>query len=399
MQSSSKTAVTGASWLITAVFMLSNSPTPLYSYWQHQFGYTSGTLTVIFALYIAGLLGTLLFAGQLSDHYGRKPLLLPGLTAAMIASLLFATAESVTALAVARLLTGIAVGIMVSAGMAGVADLSGPQSRRQAALLASAAMVTGAGLGPLISGTLIRVLTHPVIPLFILLFIALFIATVVAARLPFPHRRQSVQDSLRLTLPSLPAKNLSALFCGIGVFAPGITATSFVLALGPSLLTLLTHSYSPLLAGMMTCGMFISATLSQVLARRWRLSRVFLGGTLTTLLAMVMVTLAIICHQYPWLIFAVLLAGAGQGLGQFGGLTLLALQVADQRRAQANALLNIGGYLPAGILPVVAGYLTDKQGLSVSAILFALLLTLFALAGGIYAQRFVRPAQVDPAMV
>lgn len=398
MQSSSKTAATGASWLITAVFMLSNSPTPLYSYWQHQFGYTSGTLTVIFALYIAGLLGTLLFAGQLSDHYGRKPLLLPGLAAAMIASLLFATAESVTALAVARLLTGIAVGVMVSAGMAGVADLSGPQSRRQAALLASAAMVTGAGLGPLISGTLIQTLNHPVAPLFLLLFSALLVATVIASRLPFPPPVASAQNSFRLTLPSLPAKNLSALFCGIGAFAPGITATSFVLALGPSLLTLLTHNYNPLLAGMMTCGMFISATMSQVLARRWQLPRVFSVSTLATVLSMVMVIVAITCHEYQWLVFAVLLAGAGQGLGQFGGLTLLALQVEDQRRAQANVLLNIGGYLPAGILPVVAGYLTDKQGLPVSAVLFALLLTLFALSGGVYAQRFLRSAPKSQAL-
>ncbi|WP_294902655.1 MFS transporter [Tatumella sp. UBA2305] len=399
MQSSSKMTVTGASWLITAVFMLSNSPTPLYSFWQHQFGYSSGMLTVIFALYIAGLLGTLLFAGQLSDRYGRKPLLLPGLAAAMIASLLFATAESVAALAVARLLTGIAVGIMVSAGMAGVADLSGPLLRKQAALLASVAMVTGAGTGPLISGMLIQTLTHPVIPLFLLLFCALLVAIIIAVRLPFAPRGATTSGSLRLTLPFLPAKNISALLCGIGAFAPGITATSFILALGPSLLTLLAHSYNPLLAGIMTCGMFICATLTQVQARRWPLSRVFFGSSLATVLSMVLVVVAITLHEYPWLIFGVLLAGAGQGLGQFGGLTLLALQVEDRRRAQANALLNIGGYLPAGILPVVAGYLTDKQGLSVSAMLFALLLTLFALTGGIFAQRFLRSAPENVAVV
>jgi len=399
MQSSSKTAVVGASWLITAVFMLSNSPTPLYSFWQHQFGYSSGTLTVIFALYIAGLLGTLLFAGQLSDHYGRKPLLLPGLAAAMIACLLFANAESVAALAVARLLSGIAVGVMVSAGMAGVADLSGPQSRRHAALLASVAMVAGAGTGPLISGMLVQTLTHPVIPLFLLLFCALLVAIVITVRLPFAPHGAAPSDSLRLTLPSLPAKNISALFCGIGAFAPGITATSFILALGPSLLTLLAHNYHPLIAGMMTCGMFISATLSQVLARRWPLSRVFFGSSLATILSMVLVAVSLTLHEYPWLIFGVLLAGAGQGLGQFGGLTLLALQVADRRRAQANALLNFGGYLPAGILPVAAGYLADKQGLSVSAMLFALLLTLFALTGGIYAQRFLRSAPQSVVVV
>jgi len=130
-----------AAWTVTAVFMLSNSPTPLYVVWQRTLGFSSGTLTVIFALYIAGLLGTLLVAGQLSDRLGRKAVLLPGLFAALVACALFATASSIAMLAVARLLTGIAVGVMVSAGMASVGDLGGTRRRRQAALLASVAMV------------------------------------------------------------------------------------------------------------------------------------------------------------------------------------------------------------------------------------------------------------------
>lgn len=75
-------------------------------------------LTVIFALYIAGLLGTLLVAGQLSDHDGRKPVLLPGLLAALVACGLFASANSIGMLAIGRLLAGVAVGVIVSAGMA-----------------------------------------------------------------------------------------------------------------------------------------------------------------------------------------------------------------------------------------------------------------------------------------
>src|SRR5579864_6774533 len=122
-----------AAWTVTSVFMLSNSPTPLYVVWQRTLGFSSGTLTVIFALYILGLLGTLSVAGQLSDRYGRKPVLLPGLAAALIACALFATASSVAMLAVARLLTGIAVGVIVSAGMAAVVDLAGTE-RRKAAL-------------------------------------------------------------------------------------------------------------------------------------------------------------------------------------------------------------------------------------------------------------------------
>ena len=36
-----------AAWTVTSVFMLSNSPTPLYVVWQRTLGFSSGTLTVI----------------------------------------------------------------------------------------------------------------------------------------------------------------------------------------------------------------------------------------------------------------------------------------------------------------------------------------------------------------
>jgi len=84
----------GAS-MVTAVFVLSNSASPLYPHWQAQFGFSAGTLTVIFAAYIAGLLGALLLAGQLSDRMGRKAVLFPGFLIAMAACGLFMTAWSV----------------------------------------------------------------------------------------------------------------------------------------------------------------------------------------------------------------------------------------------------------------------------------------------------------------
>lgn len=69
-------------WIVTAVFILSNSATPLYVRWQTEIGFSSAVLTAIFGAYIVGLLPTLLVAGQLSDRYGRRPVLLPGLGAA-----------------------------------------------------------------------------------------------------------------------------------------------------------------------------------------------------------------------------------------------------------------------------------------------------------------------------
>ncbi|MFC4275488.1 MFS transporter [Achromobacter aloeverae] len=373
-----------AAWMVTAVFMLSNSPTPLYVHWQEQMGFSSGMLTVIFALYIAGLLGTLLVAGQLSDHYGRKPVLVPGLLAALAACGLFATATSIGMLAIGRLLAGIAVGVTVSAGMAAVVD-AGIGHRRSAALLASVAMVLGAGLGPLLAGGLAQTLGQPTLPIFAIEALVLLTALLVARRLP--DRARPDDAPLRLRLPGVPTANRRQVLSGIATFGPGITATSFVLALGPSLLARLLGVRSPLLAGAVACTMFFTAVGVQFVVRQWPVARIFAAGTAATVLAMLSLAAAVQATQVPALVAAALLAGAGQGLGQLGGLTLIGLHVSDSHRAQANAVLNIGGYIPAGLLPVAAGYLIDAVGLATGATLFALALALIALGGGAWAVR------------
>lgn len=374
----------GAAWLVTAVFMLSNSPTPLYVHWQQELGFSTGTLTVIFALYIAGLLGTLLVAGQLSDRYGRKLVLLPGLLAALTACLLFASAQSVLALGAARLLTGIAVGIMVSAGMAAVGDLGGTERRRQAALLASVSMVFGAGLGPLIAGGLAQTMVHPILPVFGTELVVLGSALIVACLLPLRRSLRSSDQPLRLRLPTVPTANWRHLACGIATFGPGITATSFVLALGPSLLSRLLDVRSPMIAGGMACAMFLTATGVQFAVRHWPIRSIFLGSTTATVLAMASMGIAVHASLAPMLVVASLLAGGGQGLGQLGGLTLIGLHVPDERRAEANAVLNIGGYIPAGLLSVVTGYLIDVIGVASGTTVFCVSLALAASLGGVF---------------
>ncbi|MFP1983316.1 MFS transporter [Lonsdalea quercina] len=379
------TALWAAGGVVTVVLMLSNSPTPLYLHWQQQLGFSSGMLTVIFALYIAGLLGTLLVAGQLSDRYGRKLVLMPGLLAALVACLLFASASSIVMLAIGRLLTGIAVGVIVSAGMAAVVDVGGAEHKRLAALLASVAMVLGAGLGPLLAGGLAQTLAQPVLPIFGVEMLVLLCALGTVGWLPL--RRPVASGPARIRLPTVPEANRRQVACGIATFGPGITATSFVLSLGPSLLSLLLDERSPLLAGGMACAMFLTATGVQFAVRRWPIPRIFAASAVATVLSMVGLALAIHASLVLALVASALLAGAGQGLGQLGGLTLIGLHVPDSHRAQANAILNIGGYIPAGLLPVAAGYLVDAVGLASGATLFALVLTAAALAGGIWATR------------
>jgi MFS family permease len=373
-----------AAWIVAAVFILSNSATPLYVHWQREMGFSAGTLTVIFAAYIAGLLAALLVAGQLSDRYGRKPVLLPGLTAAIVACFLFATASSVVALGVARFLSGAAVGVIVSAGMASVVDLAGPERRRLASLAASVAMVFGAGLGPLLAGALAATMAQPVIPIFTVELVVLASAFLVASQLPLKRLEPERQDGWRLHLPNVPNANRLHLAFGIAVFGPGITATSFVLSLGPSLLSKLLNVTSPLIAGGMACVMFMAATGVQFAVKSLSIRMILLMGTVATILSMLSVALAVNASVAPLLVIAAIFAGMGQGLGQLGGLTLIGIHVPTHRRAEANAVLNFGGYVPAGFLPVCTGYLIDWTGLATGATVFATVLAVTATAAAIF---------------
>ncbi|QYR20966.1 MFS transporter [Paenibacillus sp. sptzw28] len=372
------------SWMVTAVFILSNSATPLYVHWQREMGFSNGTLTLVFAAYIVGLLAALLIAGQLSDRFGRKPVLFPGLIAAVLACLLFATASSVAVLLVARFLSGIAVGVIVSAGMASVVDVGGTAQRQLASLAASVAMVLGAGLGPLIGGVLAEFLSRPVVPIFSIQFVILVSAFFVAGSLPSRKVNFQQLNNLRLHMPSVPAANRFHLAFGIAVFAPGITATSFILSLGPSLLSKLLAVTSPLVAGSTACVMFLTATGIQFALKKLPIRTIFLISAAATILSMICMAVAVNANAALLLVFAAILAGAGQGLGQLGGLTLISLHVPEQRRAEANSVLNIGGYIPAALLPVCTGYLIDFTGLATGAAVFAVILAAAAAAAALF---------------
>ncbi|MEV0638263.1 MFS transporter [Streptomyces sp. NPDC050619] len=382
----SRRAVWLAAWPVTAVFVLSNTATPLYVLWQDRLGFSSGMLTLVFACYIVGLLAALPVAGVVSDRLGRKPVLLPALALGVAASVLFATADSVLVLAVARLLSGLAVGAVVSAGMAAVADVAGPHRRRLGALLASAAMVLGAGTGPLLAGILSETVPGPTVTVFLLEIVLLALAVLVVWRMPL-GRPAGPRAGAWIRVPSVPRAHRTRLLMGIAVFAPGITSTSFVLSLGPSLLADVLDTTSRIVAGATAFVMFTTATAVQFAVRRLSVRTILLAGAASVVAATLLLAAAVQLSSAPLLAAAAILAGAGQGLGQLGGLTLLGSHVPAERLAEANAALNVGGYVPAGLLPVTVGHLGDTVGLPAATTAFAATLAVAGLAGALFVAR------------
>jgi EmrB/QacA subfamily drug resistance transporter len=106
--------------------------------------------------YSLGLAGSVLWLGALGDRYGRKLLLILGMTLSIPASLLAAFAPTVEVLALARVAGGVAAGMAYPTTLALITALwSGPPRTRSIALW-SAIGGAIAALGPLTAGWLLE---------------------------------------------------------------------------------------------------------------------------------------------------------------------------------------------------------------------------------------------------
>src|ERR1700689_2285247 len=99
--------------LVLAVTMLGTTlPTPLYVIYQDQWHFSAAMVTVIFAVYAAAVLATLLLAGRSSDQAGCKSVLAVALGLSALSTVAFIVAPDEGVLLVARVLSGLSAGLM-----------------------------------------------------------------------------------------------------------------------------------------------------------------------------------------------------------------------------------------------------------------------------------------------
>lgn len=129
---------------------------PLLPFYAETFGASPLTIGLLFAAFSACQLVAAPLLGDLSDRYGRRPVLIFSLAGTVVSFVMMAMAHSVAMLFAARIVDGLSGG-NISTARAYVADITEPKDRARAFGMIGAAFGLGFIAGPALSGVLAHV--------------------------------------------------------------------------------------------------------------------------------------------------------------------------------------------------------------------------------------------------
>ena len=129
---------------------------PLLPFYAQTFGASPLVIGLLFAIFSLCQLIAAPALGDLSDRYGRRPVLIFSLLGTVASFVMLALAQTLTVLFLARIVDGLSGG-NISTARAYVADITEPKDRARAYGLIGAAFGLGFILGPALSGVLSKV--------------------------------------------------------------------------------------------------------------------------------------------------------------------------------------------------------------------------------------------------
>ena len=345
--------------LIVALLAASSAPTPLYAIYQARWGFSPITTTVVFGVYALAVLVSLLTLGKLSDHLGRRPVLLAALAVHAVALVVFTTADGVPALLAARVVQGLSTGAALGAIGAAMLDMD-----RELGTFANAvAPGMGSASGAILSALAIRFLPDPTHLIYLALIGVLALqATAIAAMRETVSRAPGALASLRpeITLPrALRAPVLTAVPVLFAVWA----LAGLYGALGPALVHALTGSGNVVLGSLSLFVLAASAVVATIVLRRAAARMVMMFGIVALITGVAVTVMGVSLGSAAVFFAGSAIAGVGFGSGFQGGIRMVVPLAAAHERAGLVSLLYVVSYLGLGLPAVLAGFGAVHNGL------------------------------------
>jgi MFS family permease len=354
-------------WILAAMLLVSVAssavPSPIYPVYAAEWHLTPLMLTGVFAIYVAGLLASLLVAGRLSDHVGRKPVLVVGGLGVALSLGLFAMADGVVALIVDRIVQGVSVGLLIGALGAALIDNSLERHPTMAGVLNGVIPPIALATGAMSSGALVQWGPAPE-QLVYLLFGALLVLLVLALFV-VPEQVQRRPGALRSLRPTISVPRSSRrLFRGVaGSLVASWALGGMFLSLVPSALGAVFGITNHFAAGALIAVVTGVGALTGLAIQRMDTRRAVLLGLVALVLGPIVTVSFVFAHSLPGMVVGSAIAGVGFGAGFQAPLRMLLATAAPTHRAGLLSTIYVVSYLAFGVPSVIGGLLEPSVGL------------------------------------
>ena len=371
-----------AFWLLAVILGLllfaSSVPSPLYIVFQEQWDFSAITLTSVFAVYALGLLASLVIAGSVSDHAGRRPTLFIALAIEIAGMLLFAEARSVEWLFAARALQGIATGLAMGTISAALLDLQPPDKPRLGALVGVAAPLGGLAAGALAAGLLVQYGPSPTHLVFWLLFGAFAVAILLATAIPETVQRDGPWVHALRPSVAVPAPMRVAFIATIPCLLAAWALGGLILSLGPSLTAGVLGNTSHIAGGLPIFIMAGLSSLASIWLRDTHARTTARGGLAALIVGVVFALVGLETGSLALFLVGTAIAGLGFGPAFAGAFRALSNRApVDQRAGLVSAILVVS-YLAFSLPAVAAGAAITRFGLHDTADVYGVALIVIA---------------------
>ena len=367
-------------------------PTPLYSLYQDELGFSELTVTVVYAVYAFGVIGVLLLAGNASDAVGRRPVLLWGLGCAAASAVCFLCATALGWLFAGRLLSGLSAGLFTGAATAYVMELAPGKGSPRAAFVATAANMGGLGCGPLLAGLLAQYAPWPLHLPFVVHLVLVAASALLLFALPETVSEGRPFKTVRPQRPGLPPEVRA-------VFRPAALASFVGFALfgvftsvSPAFLAQFLDVDNHAVSGLIVALAFFASIAGQSAVGRIGERRSLPLGCAGLLGGLALLAWALWWHLLPLVVLSALLGGAGQGLAFRAALAQVAAASPARHRAAVISTLFVVAYTGISLPVIGVGVLSGHIGLQDAGLVFIACMAVLVAYAGVYLLR--RPGGV-----
>jgi MFS family permease len=380
-------------YVVVAVAFLLNMafsavPTPLYVLYQARDHFSDVMVTVVYAVYALGVVVSLFLAGHVSDWLGRRRVLATALLVNVASALLFVVYQNLAGLLVARVVSGLAVGITTATATAYLGELHRvahpTRTERRPQMAAIAANLGGIGVGPLLAGALASFAPHPLILPYEVMGVALTIVALLVFASPETTHRRVDQARWRPQRVVVPRAARPEFFAATGAGFAAFAVYGVFNSLVPSFLAGTLHETSHVVAGAVAFSAFAAGALAQLVLSNLATVTMLRRGSSILLVGLGLFTLGMWIPSLTVFILGGVVTGAGAGMVFRGALVAAGTSSRPETRAEVLAGFFLGAYVGLSV-PVIGLGVATSYAPAREVMLVFVVLVVFAILGSVRA--------------